>query len=66
MTGTPIIGGKADGQQCPAKLPRINLDGEVYMLVVYRDEKGGQHPFYQLAGLVPAEVVRIWKERFGK
>lgn len=61
----PIIGGKADKQVCPAKLPRMELDGEVYMGCTYRDDKG-EHYFYMLAGMVPAEALKVYKERHVK
>lgn len=62
---TPIIGGAADGDKCPMRIPRMTVKGETYMLVSYRD-KEGEHFFYQLAGAVPAEVVKTWKVRYGK
>lgn len=40
------------------------LDGEVYMLVSFRED-GKEHYFYQLAGMVPADVVKKFKVRVG-
>lgn len=63
---TRIIGGKADGHQAPVKLPRLELDGEVYMLVSYRDDDNNKHVFYLLAGMKPTEALKIFKERLLK
>lgn len=59
----PIIGGKCDGQSSPVKLPRLNMEGEVYMMIEWRDGKES-HMIYQLAGMIPAEVVKTYKERY--
>lgn len=58
--GTMIIGGKADGDRVPARVPRMEIDGEIYMLVSFR-EGGKEYYFYQLSGMVPAEVVKKFK-----
>lgn len=62
--GTMIIGGKSDGDRTPVRVPRMELDGEVYMLVSFR-EGGKEYYFYQLAGMVPADVVKKFKVRAG-
>lgn len=59
---TKIIGGKSDGTEAPAKVPRMELDGETYMLVGYRDGTK-EHLFYMLAGMKPAEAQRLFKQR---
>lgn len=63
LKGTPVIRGKSDGHTFLVHTPRIELDGESYMLVSFRDETG-EHFFYQLAGMKPAEVQKIYRERF--
>jgi hypothetical protein len=60
--GVPIIGGKADGQFCPMRLPRMKVNDETYMGCTFRDEQG-EHYFYQLAGMAPADVLKIFRER---
>lgn len=65
MTGTPIIGGKADGDTTPMRLVRATFMGDMYMLCSFRD-KEGEHFFYQSAGATPAETIKIYNERFNK
>lgn len=62
---TMIVGGKSDGCDCPAKVPRMDLDGEAYMLVSYRDG-GKEHFFYMLADMKPADAQKKFKERLKK
>lgn len=57
-----IVGGKADGHQSPLRVPKIELDGETYLLMTYREDDK-LHRFYMLAGHVPAEALRIHQGR---
>lgn len=61
-----VIGGKADGHTVPAKVQRLELDGETYMLVSYRESGGKEEFFYLLAGTTPAAAMKVFKERYGK
>ena len=66
VTGTPIIGGKADGQECPLKAVEITFDGDRYILMTFKESKEDgwrTHFFYMLCGMVPAEAVKIFRER---
>lgn len=60
--GTMLVGGKCDGQTYPMRIPRMEAEGETYMLVSFRD-KDGEHFFYQLAGMAPAEAHKTWMNR---
>lgn len=57
-----IVGGKADGHQSPMKLLQMELEGEKYILLQFADGKIKGY-FYMLAGAVPAEAYKIWKDR---
>lgn len=59
---TAIIGGKADGQFSPMKVLQMELDGETYLLIGFKDgsTKGN---FYMPAGGIPAEAYKTYRDR---
>lgn len=59
-----IIGGKSDGNQIPLRTPTLELDGEQYLLVSYR-EKDAVHQFYMLAGMTPEAAQAKYRIRKG-
>lgn len=62
MSGVAIIGGKADGRMCPLKAVEITFEGDRYLLMAIK-ESGKYMQFYMLTGMVPAEAVKIFKDR---
>jgi hypothetical protein len=63
----PIIGGKLDGQMSATGTGVLTLreKDEDYLLISYKtgEKEPTKHYFYMLAGMVPAEALKIDKER---
>lgn len=59
-----FIGGKLHGQSVdlvPARHVTFRADGELYMGMQHRDDKGQKHTLYMLAGMAPADALKEWK-----
>lgn len=60
----PFIGGKWDGQTSPAKVMAVTGEpGDAYILMEVKDKGAKPAFFYMLAGMTPAEAVKIYRER---
>jgi hypothetical protein len=58
-----FIGGKADGQQTPLKSVTLEIDGEQYIQIQSK-EGGRTFSFYMLAGMVPNEALKSYRDRY--
>jgi len=64
---TPVIGGKLDGSQVPARLLQIEEKGETYMLISFKEKIGDTvvtRSFYMLCnGPTIEQAMKTYKER---
>jgi hypothetical protein len=57
-----FIGGKQDGKETPHRDHQLSIGSEAYILLEIK-EKPRSSFIYMLAGMAPAEAIKIFRER---
>ncbi len=58
-----IIGGKRDGQTTSLNATVLQEDEESYLGITVKEPDGRKRLFYMLAGLIPSEALKTYRER---